>query len=207
MAEKIVICVMITFGSGILAYAVLGRAFGFHRPVKYIGGRQASFLGELVMGIFILCLGLAWLHSPLWIILALPAWIVGFVSQVRARRQNLAKEKNLRQKNAADYPGVFDNPPPEDIESIDKNELDLYDAGTCTYLGRVSKDDVKVLINQTKDMPEQGPNDIFMLVESLGMIPKDSVSPGFVALLNKAFEKRDYLEIRWLPPSNKVKSL
>ncbi len=206
MGDKILIYIFITVGSGILAYATFSRLFGFHRPIQwmYYGG-HVSLTGELSMGVFILCLGLTWLHSPVWIIPALGAFAVGFVSQERARRQNLAKIKNLRQKNAADYPGVFDNPPPEDIGSIDEDELDLFDTGTCTYLGRVSKDDVRVMINQTKDIPEQGPNDIFMLVESLGMIPKDSVSPEFIALLKKAFEKRDYLEIRWLPPSNRQK--
>lgn len=156
------------------------------------------------MGVFILCGGLAYLHSPVWIILSLVAFAVGFISQSRARRQYLAKEEKLRKENAAKYPGVFDNPPPDDIESIQGDELDLFDAGACSYLGRASKDDVKVLIRRFKDIPEQGPNDIFMLVESLEMIPEDSVSREFIMLLKEAFKKRDYLEIRWLAPSNRA---
>ena len=205
MVDKIPIYALIVFGAGTLAYAILGRLFGFHRPTKWIYGGQVSFWGEISFGIFILCGCLATLHSPVWIIPAIIALAIGFISQQRSRRQYLTTEKNLRQKNAADYLGVFDNPPPQDIESIDENELDLFEAGACTHLGRVSKDDVRVLINQTKDMPEQGPNDIFMLVESLEIIPKDSVSPEFISLLQKAFEKRDYLVIRWLPPSNRLK--
>jgi hypothetical protein len=202
MGDKILIWVFIVIGSGILAYAILGRLFGFHRPTKWRYGGQVSLTGELSMGVFILCLGLTWLHSPVWIIPGVTAFAVGFISQQISRRQYLAKEKNLRQRNAAGYPGVFDNPPPQDIESIDEDELDLFDTGACTYLGRVSKDNVKVLINQTKDIPEQGPNDIYMLVESLGLIPQGSVSPEFVTLLKKAFKKRDYLVIRWMPTSN-----
>ena len=200
MVDKILICILIVIGSGILAYATLGRIFGFHRSIRWVGGGQVNLVGELSIGFFVLCPGLALLHSPVWIIPAIAAFAVGFISQGRSNRQYLAKEKNLRQKNEAGYPGVFENPPPDDIESIDENELDLFDTGICTYLGRASKDDVKVLIHRFKDIPEQGPNDIYMLVESLEMIPQDSVSPEFIMLLKKAFEKRDYLVIRWLPP-------
>jgi len=199
MGDKILICIFIAIGSGVLAYATLGRIFGFHRSIRWISGGQVNLVGELSIGIFLLCGGLALLHSPVWIIPAIAVFAVGFISQERSHRQYLAKEKNLRQKNAADYPGVFENSPPDDIENIDENELDLFDTGICTYLGRASKDDVKVLIHQFKDIPEQGPNDIYMLVESLEMIPQDSVSREFIMLLKKAFEKRDYLVIRWLP--------
>ena len=200
MVDKILICILIAVGSGILVYATLGRIFGFHRSIRWTGGGKVNLVGELSIGIFVLCIGLAWLHLTVWIIPAIAAWVVGFISQGRSNRRHLAKEKNLRQKNAAGYPGVFENPPPDDIESIDENELDLFDTGICTYLGRASKDDVKVLIHRFKDIPEQGPNDIYMLVESLEMIPQDSVSREFIMLLKKAFEKRDYLVIRWLPP-------
>jgi hypothetical protein len=177
MGDKILIYIFIIVGSGVLAYAALGRLFGLHRPTRWRYGGHVSLTGELSMGVFILCLGLTWLHSPIWIIPALGAFAVGFVSQEWARRENLAKERTLREKNAADYPGVFDNQPPQDIESIDEDKLDLFDTGTCTYLGRVFKDDIRVLINQTKEIPEQGPNDIYMLVESLELIPENSVSP------------------------------
>jgi hypothetical protein len=204
-SEKILIFIMIAVGSGILAYAIIGRILGLHRPMRWMGGGQVSFVGELSIGIFILCCGLAVLHSSAWIIPAIAAFAVGFISQICARRQYLTKDKKLREENAAKYPGVFDNPPPVDIENIDEDELDLFDAGSCTYLGKASKDDVKVLINRFKDIPEQGPNDIYMLVESLEMIPKGSVSREFIMLLKKGFEKRDYLVIRWLAPSNRAK--
>lgn len=122
-----------------------------------------------------------------------------------AHRQYLSKEKKLREENAANYLGVFDKQPPVDIENIDEDELDLFDAGSCTYIGKASKNDIKVLINRFKLIPGQGPNDIYMLVESLEMIPEDSVSREFITLLKKAFEKRDYLELRWLPPYNRSK--
>jgi hypothetical protein len=205
MVDIILGCVFITAGSVVIVYITIGRIFGFHRPIGYIGGGQTSFTGELAMGILFLCFGLTATHSPVWIIPSIAAFAVGFISQMCAKRQYRAKEETLRHENAAKYPGVFDNPPPNDIESINEDELDLFDAGSCAYLGRVSKDDVKALIHQFKDIPEQGPNDIFMLVESLEIIPKDSVSREFIMLLKKAFEKRDFLEIRWLSPSNMTK--
>jgi len=203
--EKIIVCIAILAGSGILAYAVFGRIFGFHRPLHYLDGGQVSFTGELTAGIFFLCLGLTLLHSAVWAIPAVAAFVVGFISQVRAHGQLIAKDKKLREQNAPNYPGVFDNPPPDDIESIKEDEIDLFDAGSCSYLGRVPKNDVKTLIERFKEVPEQGSNNIYMLVESLEMIPKGSVSPEFITLLKKAFEKRDYLEIRWLPPANRAK--
>jgi hypothetical protein len=207
MGDKILVCVFIIIGSGFIAYAVLGRIFGFHRPIPYRSGGHASLAGELTIGIFVLCCGLtAAFDSPVWLIPALAAFAVGFVSQTRAQRQYIAKNKKLREENAVKYTGVFDNPPPESIENIKEDELDLYDAGSCTYLGRVSKNDVKVLIERFKEIPEQGPNDIYMLVESIEMLPKCSVSPEFISLLKKAFGKRDYLEIRWLPPAKSTKT-
>jgi hypothetical protein len=204
--EKILVCIAITLGAGLLAYAIIGRILGFHRPMQYIGGGQISFAGELAAGIFFLCIGLGWLHSAVWAIPAVAAFVVGFTDQTHAHSRLVAKEKKLREENAPKYPGVFDNPPPDNIESIKENEIDLFDAGSCAYLGRASKNDVKTLIERFKDIPEQGPNDIYMLVESLEMLPKGSVSSEFIMLLKKAFEKRDYLEIRWVAPVDRAKN-
>jgi hypothetical protein len=203
--EKILVFIAIAVGLGLLAYATIGRIFGFHRPTQWSGGAKISFIGELAISIFVLCWGLtAAFHTAVFLIPAIVAFAVVVISQRRANKQRIAKDEQLRRKNAPKHPGVFDTPPPSDIESINEDELDIFDAGSCTYLGRVSKNDIKVLINRFKDIPEQGPNDIFMLVESLEMLPKGSVSPEFIKLLKKAFKKRDYLEVRWLPPSNRV---
>ena len=80
------------------------------------------------------------------------------------------------------------------------------DAAVVTIKTDVANEgDVKALVERFKDIPEQGPNDIYMLVESLEMIPEGSTSREFVMLLKKAFEKRDYLVIRWLPPSDRAR--
>jgi hypothetical protein len=201
--EKILVFIVLAIGIGFFAYATIGRIFGFHRPTQWVGGAKISFVGELAISFFVICWGLtAVFHSAVFIIPAIAAFVVGFISQRRADKHRIAKDQELRKENALKYPGVFDVPPPSDIESIKQDELDIFDAGSCTYIGRVSKNDVKVLINRFKDVPDQGPNDIYMLVESIEMLPKNSVSQNFITLLKNAFEKRDYLEVRWQPPSS-----
>ena len=159
--------------------------------------------GELACGTFVLCVGLAILQgSGVWVIPALAAWAVGYVLQGRANRRHVAKERELRTRNATNYPGIFDNPPPDDIDRIHADELDVFDSGACTYLGRATRHDLKALIDRFADMPDQGPNDLFLIPESLEMFPEGSLSPEFVALLKKAFEKREFLVLKWMPASH-----
>jgi len=95
MGDKILTCILIAIGSGVLAYATLGRIFGFHRSIGWIGGGQVSLVGELSTGIFVLCCGLVLLHSLVWAIPAIAAFAVSFISQGRANRQCRAKKKNF----------------------------------------------------------------------------------------------------------------
>ena len=205
--EHVMFWICVTVGLAILVNAAIGRLCGFHRPIRWADGGYLNFVSELSAGIFILSCGLA-LRFPAWIILAPFAWLVGFTSQRRANQQYDAREQQLRTINSSKYPGIFDNPPPDDIDSIDEDELDLFDAGACTYLGRASKKDIKALLDAFKDIPEpeKGTNDVFMLVESLELLSKESVSKEFRTLLEKAFEKRDFLELRWIPPKPEQKN-
>lgn len=202
MVDTILGYVVATVGSGVLAYTTLGRLCGFHRPMRWQGGGQLTLAGELACGTFVLCVGLAVLQgSGVWVIPALAAWAVGYVSQGRAHRRHAIEEQELRAQNAVNYPGIFDNPPPDDIDRMHADEFDVYDSGACTYLGRATKHDLKALIDLCRDMPAQGPNDLFLILESLEMVPDGSLDPEFVALLQKAFEKREFLVLRWMPPS------
>jgi hypothetical protein len=202
VAERILTIVALTIGSAIIAYAVIGRLLHFHRPLKWEGGGHLTFTAELCIGTFVLSMGLAILHSPAWIIPALAAWIGGFVSQRRANRRHTAAEEQLRATNSIRYPGVFDVPPLTDIDAVHDGECDVYDAGACTYLGRAAKSDVKALINRLGDLPEQGPNDLFLIEEDIGMFSEGEFTDEFVAHLNREFEKRDYLVLRWMPISH-----
>lgn len=192
--------ICIAVGLGTLAYATIGRLCGFHQPIRWQGGGYVSFVGELSFCVFVLCCGLA-IYFPVFAIGAPFAWLAGFASQRRANQQYNAREQELCRINSSKYPGIFDNPPPDDIDSVDEDELELFDAGACTYLGKVNKKDIKALLDVFKDIPEpeQGTNDIFMLAESLELLSMESVSKEFRTLLEKAFEKRDFLELRWIP--------
>jgi hypothetical protein len=201
VGETILAYLMLAAGFAVLAYATIGRLCGFHRPIRWAGGGYVSFAGELSLGVFVLCFGLATLqHSAIWGILALTALGVLIASHRRAWRRHVAAENELRARNAGDYPGVFDNPPPDDIDRTQEDEFDLFDAGACTYLGKAAKKDIKALIDRFSQIPEQGPNDIFMLVESLETIGEGSISDELMVLLKKAFEERDFLVLRWMPP-------
>lgn len=200
MAETIFACVLLAFGGATVGYAVFGRLLRFHRPPKWRRGGTLSLTAELACGSFLLCLGLSALqHTGVWVVPAIAAWVVGYVSQWRAGKQHAAAAAELRERNAESYPGVFEGPPPEDIEAVSGDELDVYDAGACTYLGRAAKGDVKSLVSRFSEVSE-GPNDIFLIVESLEMLDEGALSEEFRRLLERAFEERDFLVLRWLPP-------
>jgi hypothetical protein len=202
MSERIAAFAIVAVGVVIIAYAIVGRLLRFHRQIPWQGGGQVTLFGELCIGLFVLSMGLAvWTRNGAWIIPILAAWIAGSISQRRAVRRHIANENQRRTTNAARYPGVFDQPPPLDPDATRDEVFDLFDAGACTYLGQVTRPDLKLLIARHSDIPDQGPNDLYLLQESLGLFPNGELSDELVALLTKAFEERDYLELRWMPPS------
>ena len=168
MIDTILASVILAVGLGLLVYATIGRVYGFHHPIRWIGGGYVSFVGEISCVIFIICLGLAALqNSAIWCIPAPVAWLVGFISQGRANRQQAKEEETLRKRNSANYTGIFDNPPPYDIDRTDEDEFDLFDTGACNYIGKATKDDIKELIKQFGDIAEHRSNDIFLLLNPL----------------------------------------
>jgi len=202
MGETVIGWLFLAIGTGLLIWRVGGRIFGFHRQHRWKTGGSVSLVGELSIAAFVLCGGLAVLQQTgAWVLLGVAAWIVGAVSERRASRRHFEEESALRKSGATRYPGVFDTPPPEDIDATGDDRFDLFDAGACTYLGRVAKSDLRELINRLKGMPDEGPNDKFMIHESLGFLHKAAVSPEFVALLDDAFRHRNFLVLRWLPSS------
>ena len=88
--------------------------------------------------------------------------------------------------------------PPCDPDATDAEQFDLYDAGACTYFGRITKSDTVALIKVFKDAVHEGPNDLFVIYESLEFFPKDVLSEELVAMLHNALEERDYLLLRWI---------
>lgn len=202
MSERIAAFAIIAVGVAIIAYAIVGRLLRFHRQIPWQGGGHVTLFEELCIGLFFLSMGLAMgTRNGAWIIPIVAAWIAGSISQRRAQQRYLAGEEQLRATNAAKHPGVFDAPPPVDPDATNHEEFDLFDAGACTYLGRISRRDLKSLIARHADIPEQGPNDLFMLCESLELFPAGELSDELTALLKRAFDERDFLVLRWMPPA------
>jgi hypothetical protein len=194
--------VTIAAGSALIGYGIIARLIGLHRPMRWQGGDQISLVGELAIGVFALSAGLAvGTNSGLWVIPCVLAAVVGIVSQGRAKRRHAVAEQRLRERNAKSYPGIFDQEPPDDIHATGDFEFHVFDAGVCTYLGKASRQDLEILIDCFRDMPEQRPNDIFLMPESLGLVPEGSLSQEFLMLLEQGFKHRDFLMVRWMPPS------
>jgi hypothetical protein len=205
---------LVTFAAGLalLLYATLGRKLGIHRPLRSQGGGNADLVVEVAGAIFLLGLGLMAISSTtglvplplgaLALIVALGAWLVGFIFQQRGRRQHAAEEHALRAKNAMAYPGIFDCIPPGDLDAIKDDPLDLYDSGQCIYLGPVSRRDMRFLVEQFKDLADTPSNDVFVLSESIESLPETAISPECRLLLTNALEERGYLILRWMPPQH-----
>jgi hypothetical protein len=62
--------------------------------------------------------------------------------------------------------------------------------------------EIEELIEATKDIPDQGPNDIFVIPESLESPVVCPAGPELRPLLNKHFESRDYAVLRWIPAAD-----
>jgi len=185
-----------------LTYATLGRVYRFHRSCNRQGRGRLTLTGELSFFALLGFVGGVLLHpSAVWVVVALCAGIVAYLSQNRANRRHEASENELRERNALNHPGVFDDHPPSDIDAINGEQVDLYDAGACTYIGSFPKSDIKAIISAFSDMQDQGRNDIFILVESLEFVPSSQVTPELTSSLNVALEKRDHLVLRWMPES------
>ncbi|MGN6546786.1 MAG: hypothetical protein ACTHK7_17150 [Aureliella sp.] len=110
-----------------------------------------------------------------------------------------SKKTSFAEKTLLDHPGIFDDPPPSDLDATPGERVELYDAGACTYLGTVCKSDMKVIIETFAEASDQEANDIFIIDESLALLSGSGVTQEFVTLLVDALKRRDYLLLRWMP--------
>ena len=96
------------------------------------------------------------------------------------------------------YPGVFDRDPPLHLDVDATRHVDVYDCDSCAYIGRIGSIHIRDLIQSTADMPEQGPNDIFVIEEMVGP-PALPESNDLKAFLQPHFDSRGHAVLRWLP--------
>ncbi|QDV20450.1 hypothetical protein Pan153_51250 [Gimesia panareensis] len=194
---------LIAFVVLFLVNMILGRIWGFYQPLKWTSGGETTFVSELAILVFIssCLLGVIWDSeiSAVCVIFALPAAMISYISEGRARKRFLLKEAELYEANKKEHPGIFDTLPPERLDDFDDEVFDLYDAGIATYLGTISREDLKILIDRFELDGEQGPNDIFVFHEMVELAKEAGISDELESLLFQALEKRDYLYLRWIP--------
>lgn len=186
---------LITFVFLFLVNSILGRICGFYQPWKWTSGGETTLVAELAILVFIssCLLWVIWDSeiSAVCVIFALPAAMISYISEGRARKRFLLKEAKLYESNKKEHPGIFDTSPPE--------IFDLYDAGIATYLGPISREDLKILIDLFELDGEQGPNDIFVFHGTVELAKAAGISDELESLLYQSLEERDALYLRWIP--------
>ena len=147
---------------------IIGELFRRRTKQKKPGDDSRSTVFYLALLVFVVSALLAgFTQNGVWILVALPAWLVGFISQERGERRRRREIQALRAQNAKDYPGVFDRDPPQYLDAIPGDRVDVYDTGTCTYIGRFPKSDMAAIIKQYSYLCEHGSNDVFMTIDML----------------------------------------
>ncbi|QEG00749.1 hypothetical protein Mal15_48210 [Stieleria maiorica] len=188
-------------------HASLGRVFGFHRSIPWSGGGNMTMVGEISLAGFIGSVGggIASGH-PVFFLTALPCWLVGFLSQSRANRRFQRDEEQLRTENAKLYPGVFDIDPPQCMDVDTTPLVDVYDCDSCVLIGRIGSMHIRDLIHATADMPDQGPNDIFV-IEEMVEPPALPESNELHSFLQPHFGSRGHAVLRWIPVQESKKTI
>ncbi len=193
------IAIVFLCGAALAAgYTTIGRILGIHRPMPWFGGGYSTLTGELATAGFIGCIGLTIIATPVFLIPALVCWVTAARSQSNANRTFAQQDEELRARNAKNYPGVFDREPPQSLDLNETEDVDVYDCGSCIYLGRIAAKSIENLITATSDMPDQGPNDIYVIEEMLEP-PIMTEGNDLQLFLREHFDSRGYAVLRWFP--------
>lgn len=198
--NMIMIAIFAFVALALFIYVTLGRICGFYRTWHYVGGGKITLTAELSICVMAgSAAALMYFESAFWFITLVFAIFVQLVSGRVSKRKHETEEDEIRKRNAVNHPGIFDDPPPTDLDSIHGEELDLYDAGSCTYIGRAFKSDIKAIIDVFGFESDDEKNDIFVLEEIFVFMDESSLTEQFVEVVTPAFEKRDDLVLRWMP--------
>ncbi len=189
-------------GTILLASIIGSWLSGRKAKEKKPGDDHPSTVFALAGFVFVVSILLAvFTKNGVWILLALPAWLVGFISQERGERRRRREIQALRAQNAKDYPGVFDRDPPQDLDAAPGDLVDVYDACSCTYIGRFPKSDIRNILDRVPNVQSAPSNDIFFLLECLDdpALSSADISQPFRDALNAAFEEHGDPTLRWMP--------
>ena len=157
-----------------------------------------AFFAFLLLAYFT---GLNWLYIP-----AILSWVLGYALDVNARKRLKNQTAQFKRKNVRENPAVFAQRPPQNLESIDGEYVDLYDLETGLPIGTVMKRDIQTLFDAFDNDPlvfENGPNDIPItqdFIEQINESDKFQLTPHFLDLMHNAMDEKflTLITIRWV---------
>jgi hypothetical protein len=155
-------------GVAFFLYATVGRFLKLHRPCKWANGGEVTIIGEIAISTSCICFGLILLFSPAFFIPFACALIIAIASGIRSQWRFFSSERAVRAANKAIHPGVFDQTPPTNLGQTNCEMFDLYDVGTCAYMGKAKRSDIQILLNALRKLFDIEDNDIFLMVDMLG---------------------------------------
>jgi hypothetical protein len=80
--------IALSFAALVAIHAVVGRAFGFHRQIRWAGGGNMTLVGELLMAGVIGAISEIFVFGNfLLLLIAIPCFLIGFISQERANKR------------------------------------------------------------------------------------------------------------------------
>lgn len=148
-------------------------------------------------------------QNGLLLVLALLSFVIGFIYDVRSDRSFFEANKQFRKINSQRHPEIFDDTPPEFIDNIHGEFVDMYDLETGLFIGCGLKRDIQTLYDAFENDPlifENGKNDIPLIqdiIEQVQELEDFELTPHFLNLMNNAMdeERLTLVTIRWVEPS------
>ncbi|MBN2579480.1 MAG: hypothetical protein JXB10_10850 [Pirellulales bacterium] len=201
------------FGISIWLFLTVSAVISFWRRIRqgtetrWGGIAPVSTRSHIAILAFLLFLGLAFLfHSALAGVAGFTVGIVMCYFGICDERRYRNRLKQTRASNAAQYPGVFEQPAPAIAASElpDQPTFRIFDNFTATYLGEITREQLLFLIRwhenfgtgAAREFPQT--NDIFILVDCLDMMRDQGADPALIELLRQWIsKKKNDLELRW----------
>ena len=161
-----------------------------------------SFVAFLLVAYFT---GAAWPFIP-----AIASWLVGYFFDRRVNKTFANETARFREENAQTHPAVFAEQPPQSLDSIHGDFVDMHDLETGLFIGRGLKRDIQTLYDAFDNDPhvfENGPNDIPLTQDFIEQVQESEnfeLTPHFLDLMNNAMDEKylTLVTIRWVAPKN-----
>ena len=175
--------------------------------------RQRSSVAIAFTGIFAASVVASlYLNAPVPAIVASPCLAVAVLIDRRIEKRFASQSARFRDQNAGKFPDVFSVEPPNNLDNVTSNMLDIYDRLTFSFLGSVTKSDIAAILRIYGDTPEllpNGTNDIPYTsadLECYDDIGDEQLSEEFLRSVRPIFEADPKIDlvIRWVPAQTAV---